>query len=185
MSDNRRLPRRARRLLIVIPVLLVCLVVVGLVVEYLYLNVGRIMDFRPVQENVHLPESNYSIHVASSSGTREIVLVNDADSSKTKVMNFGEDYTVLRHRDQAYLLLKADLTGSGGGYMFDVWNITGTVPRQLCTDCSSLDSGRSCTYPRLVDDSLEFERGPKCDPYPFALFFLQSGSIQRYRIDLK
>ncbi len=117
MGFNRRLSRHARNILTFILAELACIFCGSFGLFYVYPRVspliGRIADFRPMQDGYHIPDTAYSFVFAPSTDSYsqvEVMLVNDLTGSKTAIMSLGwfydQGFTLLHHRDQTYLLLK-------------------------------------------------------------------------------
>lgn len=193
MRNSRRLTKMVRVTILVLVVYLVLpvgCILAFITISNLYVRVGRISEFQPLLQNTQIPNTDYSLILEppNSEYDDKVILVNNSDGVKIPIWvsesKRRRGFTILYHRTQIYLIMEEEISGSAGGYQFGVWNITGTKAYRLCTNCGRLDSGWSCTFPRLINDSLEFEVSDRCDKFPFSVLFSSGKPVHRYRIEL-
>lgn len=161
--------RLIRRLAIavVLAFLALCLLVVAAFAFVLYYpQLGRMNDFRELRQSTTLSGTNYALELIGN----DVRFRNTVTQSLyvTGLSSLPDDpllYTLLRHRDNTYLIVGSDHEdGNIGGFWFDIFNITG---EPYIVDDRGVLPHLSCTYPRLDGDALLFETAHQCDFYPF------------------
>ncbi|HVU13986.1 MAG TPA: hypothetical protein VHD90_22060, partial [Phototrophicaceae bacterium] len=112
-----------------------------------------------------LPGTNYFFEQVGST----FVLKNHSTQETTDIFA-GDGYNLLYHGNQIYLITAAtEQSGTAHALDFGVYNITTDTPHDLINNHFGNENGRSCTFPRLNGDALEFEIGIHCDDLTYTV----------------
>jgi hypothetical protein len=156
---SRSVGSRIARLLPTAVILISCCLCAAYVFTTKVYSVN-VINFRPISAG-KIAGTDYSFVVEKTYDweSESFVIKNDKEKSRTQIeASWGPttEYTVLRHQNRIYLILKRPSNVPGitpDGYF--VWNITGQAPYFV-------NSGMSCLSPKLLGNRLIFSSSDNC-----------------------
>jgi hypothetical protein len=125
---------------------------------YFYPRIGLITDFHQITDGLQISGTNYVFEYSEN----QIYLANSITREKNEVFEAYKRlplyYHVMKHVEQHYLIMYYKTEGSSGALNYEIYKLE-------ADSLQVLDSVAGCTYPRLVENRLQFELEINCDLY--------------------